>query len=51
MRITKQHSGSTLRLGLHGELDIATIGEIRDTIIATLTRYAPSEIVLDPSCV
>jgi anti-sigma B factor antagonist len=47
MRITKQHSGSTLRLGLHGELDIATIGEVRDTIIATLTRYAPSAIVLD----
>jgi anti-sigma B factor antagonist len=47
MRITKQENGSTVRLGLHGELDIATAGELRDTIIATMARYAPSAIVLD----
>jgi len=47
MRITERQNGSTVRLGLHGELDIATVGEVRDTVIATLARHDPSTIVLD----
>jgi anti-sigma B factor antagonist len=47
MRITKHHSGSTVRFGLYGELDIATIGEARDAIMAALHEHALSAIVLD----
>jgi anti-sigma B factor antagonist len=47
MWITKRQTGSIVRLGLHGELDLATAGEVRDTIITTLNRSAPSAIVLD----
>jgi anti-sigma B factor antagonist len=47
MQITKQQNGSRVHLGLQGELDIATAGEVRDTVIATLARYTPSAIVLD----
>jgi anti-sigma B factor antagonist len=47
MQITKQQTGSIVRLGLHGELDIATIGGVRDTIITALAQNSPSAIVLD----
>jgi anti-sigma B factor antagonist len=47
MRIMEQRNGSIVRISLRGELDIATVGEVHDTIIAALAHDAPSAIVLD----
>ncbi|MEJ3746979.1 anti-sigma factor antagonist [Actinomycetes bacterium KLBMP 9797] len=45
--ITKRQTGSTVRLELRGEIDLATAGEVRDAVIAALARYDPSTVVLD----
>ncbi|GAB3980759.1 STAS domain-containing protein [Plantactinospora veratri] len=45
--ITERQTDSGIRLLLAGEIDLATVGEIRDAIIDVLTRDNPSAIVLD----
>ncbi|WFE28448.1 STAS domain-containing protein [Solwaraspora sp. WMMD791] len=45
--ITKSFQGPTVRLALHGELDLATAGEVRDAVTAILARSTPARIVLD----
>ena len=45
--ITKSYQGPTVRLALHGELDLATSGEVRDAVTAILSRSTPDRIVLD----
>ncbi|WFE20333.1 STAS domain-containing protein [Solwaraspora sp. WMMD937] len=49
--ITRSYQGTTVRLALHGELDLATAGEVRDAVTALLARSAPERIVLDLTCV
>jgi anti-anti-sigma factor len=45
--ITERPAGSTVRLELHGEIDIGTVGQVRGAIVASLARHAPSTLVLD----
>ncbi|WP_234361377.1 STAS domain-containing protein [Plantactinospora sp. BB1] len=45
--ITERQTDSGIRLLLAGEIDLATVGQIRDAIIDVLTRDNPSAIVLD----
>jgi anti-sigma B factor antagonist len=47
IRIVERQVGSTVRLELHGEIDVATVGQVRDAVIAALTRHDPSMVVLD----
>lgn len=47
MLITEVHTDSGVRLMPFGEIDMATVGQVRDTIIAVLARDKPSAIVLD----
>ncbi|MDW5329682.1 STAS domain-containing protein [Plantactinospora sp. KLBMP9567] len=45
--IIEQHTDSGVRLLLSGEIDLATVGQIRDAVTDLLTRDNPSAIVLD----
>lgn len=47
MLITELHSDSGVRLLPFGEIDMATVGQVRDAIIAVLARHKPPAIVLD----
>ncbi|MGN9913432.1 STAS domain-containing protein [Phytohabitans sp. LJ34] len=47
MLITERHSDSGVRLLPFGEIDMATVGQVRDAIIAVLARDKPAAIVLD----
>jgi len=47
MLITELHSDSGVRLLPFGEIDMATVGQVRDAIIAVLARHKPPVIVLD----
>lgn len=47
MPITESRGGSRVRLAPHGEIDMATVGQLRDAVIAALARSRPSAIVLD----
>ena len=47
MLITELHTDSGVRLLPFGEIDMATVGQVRDAIIAVLARNKPPAIVLD----
>jgi anti-sigma B factor antagonist len=45
--IVEQRAGSTIRLELHGEIDVVAVGQVRDAVVAALARYDLSMVVLD----
>jgi anti-sigma B factor antagonist len=45
--IAERPDGSTVRLELHGEIDVGTVGQVRGAVAASLARHAPSTLVLD----
>lgn len=47
MLITESRGQSRVRLAPHGEIDVATVGQLRDAVIAALARSRPSAIILD----
>lgn len=47
MPITVTHTEAGVRLMPFGEIDMATVGQVRDAIIAVLAREKPPAIVLD----
>lgn len=47
MLITELHTDSGIRILPCGEIDMATVGQVRDAIIAVLARDRPQAIVLD----
>jgi anti-sigma B factor antagonist len=47
MLITELRTDSGVRLQPFGEIDMATVGQVRDAIIAVLARDKPPAIVLD----
>lgn len=47
MLISELHTESGVRLMPFGEIDMATVGQVRDAIIAVLARDRPPAIVLD----
>ncbi|MDQ7907619.1 STAS domain-containing protein [Phytohabitans sp. ZYX-F-186] len=47
MLITELHTESAVRLLPFGEIDLATVGQVRDAIIAVLARDNPAAIALD----
>lgn len=47
MRITKTYSEGGIRLAPFGEIDMASVGQVRDAIIAALAQEKPPAIVLD----
>lgn len=47
MLITELHTDDGVRILPFGEIDMATVGQVRDAIIAVLARDKPQAIVLD----
>jgi anti-sigma B factor antagonist len=47
MLITELHTDRGVRLLPFGEIDLATVGQVRDAIIAVLARDKPPAVVLD----
>ncbi|MFC0531713.1 STAS domain-containing protein [Phytohabitans kaempferiae] len=47
MLITESHTDAGVRLLPFGEIDMATVGQVRDAVIAVLARDKPPAIVLD----
>ncbi|BCJ69165.1 STAS domain-containing protein [Polymorphospora rubra] len=45
--IRQTESGTQVRFTLEGEIDLATVGDVRDAVIATLARSRPRSVVLD----
>lgn len=47
VRIAETSHGRTVRIAVHGEVDVATAAELRDVVLATLVKSRPTLIVLD----
>lgn len=45
--IRQTESDAQVRITIEGEIDIATVGDVRDTVLAALARSRPRSVVLD----